>query len=306
MSAEPVRYGQGMGADCTLEWFGCTTFRVRVAGLTLWFDTFVDRAPGAEPVGMTAEDIDTADMVFVSHAHFDHLLGADVVAGTTGAPVVGSCETARILAGCGLPEDQLWRVAGGERVDCGRGVSVRVLPSLHSCLFAASGTDAGAPCLGELGLSYQERRHRVAGVWDLLETAVAPEYFAGIEARASHHDGGQLNYLLETPDVSMLVCASSGYWSGIHAGLQPDVALLAAAGRPNVDGEPYQGSLADFMVDQVELLRPRRVVLCHHDAWMPPLPALDVGPITAALAERTDRAQLVSLGYGDPYPLARP
>src|SRR5262245_22601921 len=113
-------------AGTTIEWFGCTTFRVQTRGRTLWFDTFVDRAPGAEPVGLAAEDIDTADFVFVSHAHFDHVLGADVVSSATGAPIVGNYEVARVMAVNGVEDDRLWPVSGGETIDCGGGVRVRV------------------------------------------------------------------------------------------------------------------------------------------------------------------------------------
>jgi len=49
------------------------------------------------------------------------------------------------------------------------------------------------------------------------------------------------------------------------------LAIVAAAGRGTVDGEPVQGSLADFVASEVELLQPGRIVLCHHDDWMPPL-----------------------------------
>jgi L-ascorbate metabolism protein UlaG (beta-lactamase superfamily) len=31
----------------TIEWFGCATFRVNLRGRTLWFDTFLERGPGA-------------------------------------------------------------------------------------------------------------------------------------------------------------------------------------------------------------------------------------------------------------------
>ena len=34
----------------TLEWFGTATFRVRDAGLNLFFDAYLDRLPGLEPV----------------------------------------------------------------------------------------------------------------------------------------------------------------------------------------------------------------------------------------------------------------
>ena len=294
-----------MADDLTVEWFGCTTFRVCVAGLTLWFDTFVDRAPGAAPVGLTAEAIDTADFVFVSHAHFDHALGADTVALATGAPVVGNFETVRLLAANGVAAAQRWAVSGGETVDCGRGVRVRVFPSLHSCLFASSELDAGTPCLGDLGISLQDRRAKVADVWPLLASVVPPAYAAEIEQHTSHEDGGQLSYLIESADGSIFVSASSGYWSGILAGLRPDVAILAAACRPNVDGEPSQRSMADFITDQVEVLRPHTVVLCHHDAWMPVLPALDPAPIAHELAARSPAARLIEMTYGDARPLLR-
>jgi len=294
-----------MSGELTVEWFGCTTFRIRVAGLTLWFDTFVDRAPGAVPVGLTAEAIDTADFVFVSHAHFDHALGADTVARATGAPVVGNYETVRLLAANAVPEAQRWAVSGGETIDCGRDVRVRVFPSQHSCLFAASELDAGTPCLGDLGISLQERRAKVAEVWPLLSSIVPADYAAEIAQHTSHEDGGQLSYLIEAGGGSIFVSASSGYWSGILRDLRPDVAILAAAGRPNVDGEPSQRSLADFITDQVEVLRPHTVVLCHHDAWMPVLPALDPGPIERAIATRTPAAHLVAMAYGDARPLLR-
>jgi len=283
-----------------VEWFGCATFRVRVGGRTLWFDTFVDRVPAAEPVGISADEIDDADFVFVSHAHFDHLLGADTVAKSTGAPIVGSYESIRIMRDNAVTPEQLWPVSGGETVDCGSDVRVRVFPSLHSCLFAATDLDAGAPCLGDLGVDYQDRRARVAAVWEGLRGVVTPEYAHAIDHRSSAHDGGQLNYLLETPAGSVFVAASSGYWSGILRDLHPDVAVLAVAGRPNLDGEPFQGSMADFLVGEVATLKPETVVFCHHDAWMPPLPAIDIGPVTRALGEHTPGARILDLAYGDP------
>lgn len=53
-----------------------------------------------------------------------------------------------------------------------------------------------------------------------------------------------------------------------------DVALLAAAGRGNIDGERIQDTLAQFVAREVDLLRPRCIVLGHHDNWNPPM----IGP----------------------------
>lgn len=292
----------------TIEWFGCATFRVRIGSSTLWFDTYVDRVPAAEPVGIRSDEIDDASFVFVSHAHFDHILGADTVAARTGAVVVGNHESARVLRGAGVADGQILPVSGGETVDCGDGVRVRVFPSLHSCLWAAAPGRADEACCGDLGVVAQARRERTSAIMDLLD-GLDDDITAATRAmadRVSRDDGGQLVYLLESPHGSLLVSASSGYWSGIFADLRPDVAVLAAAGRPNVDGEPYQGSLADFVAEEVRLLDPRRVILCHHDAWMPPIPAVDVAPIAAALAEAAPATELVTLGYGQPLALFAP
>ena len=81
--------------------------------------------------------------------------------------------------------------------------------------------------------------------------------------------------------------------------LAPDVAILAAAGRGNVDGEPIQGSLAQFVGAEARLLQPRRVVLCHHDDWLPGFTSgdLDVAPVRAELARTVPRADLLDLDY---------
>jgi L-ascorbate metabolism protein UlaG (beta-lactamase superfamily) len=304
------RHTAPVARPLSLTWFGCTTFRVEVAGRTLFFDTYVDRPPGLPSVGLSAADVDRADVVFISHAHFDHMLGADAIALATGATVVGSHETAHVLVDNGVPDAQILRVAGGEPVDCGGGVVVRVLPSLHSCLFGSgSSPDSATECLGDLGISAQDRRAQTAAIFELLPT-LSPElaaWFADTAPHCSHHDGGQLAYLLETPEGAIFVSASAGYWSPLLRDLRPDVALLALAGRPNVDGEPFQGSLAQYLVAEVELLKPGTVVLCHHDALLPPLlPAVDTEHALARLADDAGHARHVELAYGDPVEILRP
>ena len=109
-------------------------------------------------------------------------------------------------------------------------------------------------------------------------------------------DGGALVFLFETPDGSVLYQDTSGHWSGVLRDLRADVAILAAAGGGNVDGEPIQGSLAQFVARQVDLLRPRRVVLGHHDDWPPgfSIPA-DVEPIRSELSRVAPRCELPDL-----------
>jgi L-ascorbate metabolism protein UlaG (beta-lactamase superfamily) len=289
----------------TIEWFGTTTFRVHTGGPVLFFDAYLDRVPGLDPVGLSTAEVAEADFVFVSHAHFDHLYGADALARRTGATVVGSPEVARCLRASGVPEEQVLVVTGGETVHCGGGVTVRVLPALHSCLFAHGESDTALPCLGDLGVSAQDRIAARQVFFDLMEQLVGPEGDAlrAMNATCSAHDGGQLSYFLQTGEGTALVSASAGYWKGLFTGLRPDVALLAIGGRPNVDGEPFQGSGAQYLVEQVELLRPGRVALCHHDPLFPGLPWTDLGAAAEALTVPGAPAGYFTLEYATPRPL---
>jgi L-ascorbate metabolism protein UlaG (beta-lactamase superfamily) len=292
--------------DVTIEWFGCATFRVRIGATTLFFDTYLDKAPGVPGAGLSSAEVAEADFAFISHAHFDHVLGADVIARSTGATVVGNHEVARLMAANGVPDDQILAVSGGETVDCGDGVRVRVLPALHSCLFAPAGGDSGSACLGDLGVSAQDRARAATGLFDLLSTLTEETraYFEATRGQSSHRDGGQLAYLLETPEGSLLVSASPGYWRGIFDGLRPDVAILAAAGRPNLDGEPYQGSVAEFLVEQAEVLGRPIVALCHHDPLLPPVaPAYDVTAAESALRDVLGPDRYRTFRYAEPVPL---
>ena len=67
-------------------------------------------------------------------------------------------------------------------------------------------------------------------------------------------DGGPLAYLIETPEGSVFYQDTSGCWTGVLAGLRADAAILAASGRANVDGEPIQGSMAQFIAMEAKAL----------------------------------------------------
>jgi hypothetical protein len=49
---------------------------------------------------------------------------------------------------------------------------------------------------------------------------------------------------------------------------------------------------------EAELLQPRRIVLCHHDDWLPGFSvATDLPPIRAALSARVPSTELIEPGY---------
>jgi L-ascorbate metabolism protein UlaG (beta-lactamase superfamily) len=70
----------------TLDWFGmiypthlemlstdlkgATTFRFRTRGVTIFLDTWLDR-PSILKTYLPVDDVQEADYIFISHAHFD-------------------------------------------------------------------------------------------------------------------------------------------------------------------------------------------------------------------------------------------
>jgi L-ascorbate metabolism protein UlaG (beta-lactamase superfamily) len=300
------------GADvtATLDWYGCATFRLRTAeGLTIFLDAYLDRVPQAAQSGVGVDDVTEADWILVGHSHFDHVWGAERIARRTGATVVGSYESVRVLAGAGVPEEQLLAVAGGERVALDATTSVRVLPSLHSCVWSSQPMPpADEVCLGEEGLTLQDRTERMAALWAGFD-AMGDDVEAHLAAAhlGERGDGGALVFVLETSEGTVLFQDTIGCWSGVLARESPDVAILAVAGRGNRDGEPVQGTTADFVAEQAAALGARTIIPCHHDDWLPGFSRpIDTAPIRAAVEKAAPGTALVDLGYVDGHHLFPP
>ena len=100
----------------TLDWLGCATFRLTLGERVVYLDAYLDRVPSAKPIGLRVADVDRADWIVVGHSHFDHLYGAERIARQTGATIIGSYETVRIMEAQGIPDRQLIAVAGSETV----------------------------------------------------------------------------------------------------------------------------------------------------------------------------------------------
>jgi L-ascorbate metabolism protein UlaG (beta-lactamase superfamily) len=289
----------------TLDWGGCATFRLTIGDVVVFLDAYLDRVSDAAQSGLTVDDVDRADFILVGHSHFDHLWGAERIAPRTGATIIGSYETIRLMAANGIPESQLQPVSGGERVRLADDVIVSVFPSLHSCVWTGPFQQPDVVCLGDTGLTLDQQKARFRE----LEAHIAnltPEARAhALKGRQGERgDGGALVYLIETPEGSLLYQDTSGHWSGIVRDLRPDVAILAAAGRGNVDGDPVQGTLAEFIAREADFLQPQRILLSHHDNWLPGFSLeTNTAPIRDALAERVPKTELVEIDYLSAYPL---
>jgi len=130
------------------------------------------------------------------------------------------------------------------------------------------------------------------------------EYMVYPIGPVSDHDGGPADlFHRHAAGVHPVEC-QFGLLDADPARVAADVALLALAGRPNVNGEPFQGSMAEFIVRRVEMLRPKKVVFCHHDAFLPPyMNGMNVDAAAEALRTRTPWTELVTMTYGDPVAL---
>jgi L-ascorbate metabolism protein UlaG (beta-lactamase superfamily) len=293
----------------TLEWLGCATFRLVIDDLVVFLDAYVDRLPTAPPVGLAAREVERADYILVGHSHFDHLAGAEVIAARTGARIIASNESCRVLREHDVPREQLIASQGGERHRLGAGVTVRVLPSLHACTWTAAAPDVGTEVTGDLGLTEEERRGMMVerGLFASIREG-DPEWSRAFQEHArtatgSGRDGGPLVYLIETAEGSIFYQDTSGCWSGVLQGLRADAAIIALSGRGNLDGEPYQGSLARFAAEEASWLRPSRVVFGHHDNWLGRPGSPDVGDVSPArqeLSRALAGASVLELGYREP------
>ena len=203
----------------SLEWLGVSTYRLVVDDLVIFLDAYIDRNPSAPPVGIQVADVQRADYVLVGHSHFDHLWGAERIAHQTGATIIGSHESVRLMEIEEVPDEQLVAVAGGERIRLSDSVFVRVFPSQHSCIWSTAGA-SGEVCLGDLGLTLEERQANL----DNQAAARASSSTPGMEEAEAHRmecaqqprgEGGALAYLIETPLGNMLWKDTSGHWTGI-------------------------------------------------------------------------------------------
>jgi len=273
--------------------------------MVVMLDAYIDRADGAAgPEGASVADIDRCDWIVVGHAHFDHLFGAERILAATDARLIASYESVRVMVDAGVPEDRMIPVAGGETVALSDDVVVEVFPSLHSCVW--SHTQMAQPhqeCLGDLGVTWQEQQERLQELMAALPAQLSPagaEHVLGsMIGHSRRGDGGALVFRFVTPEGTLLYQDTSGHWSGIIDAVPAEVAILAAAGRANVDGQPVQGSLIDFLVAEVDAIGPDTTILCHHDDWLPGFSVpTEMAPIRDRFA--TLPTQLLELDYCAP------
>jgi L-ascorbate metabolism protein UlaG (beta-lactamase superfamily) len=149
------------------------------------------------------EHISEADYILVHHGHFDHLGDVPYIARKTGAKVIGTETVIMILRAYGIPDDQLYPVAGGEDYQF-EGFSVRVVPGIHSAL--------------------NEKHYHDSRRYDReteLEAPLRIEQFI---------EGGSLSFFARFEKHTVLTMGSMNFIEREFEGLRPDVLLAGING----------------------------------------------------------------------------
>jgi L-ascorbate metabolism protein UlaG (beta-lactamase superfamily) len=202
------------GDRLVARFFGVSTLLFSDGGSAIMTDGFLSR-PGfvkgiTQPLRPDAGEIAWAlgqgevgalDAVLVPHSHFDHALDSATVAKQTGATVVGSLSTCRIVRAENLARGRTRLVAGGEQVRFGS-FNVRVFKAEHT----------PPPPFPVPALDHD----------------VNPGF--AVPARIfDYEQGGTYSFLIEHDGHTLLVNSSTNYRAGMYDGVRADVVFLGVA-----------------------------------------------------------------------------
>lgn len=158
-----VPYKETSSPRATLTYLGVAGFSLQSEGHTMLFDPYVTRRAVDDddmtlvPDGAVIERYvpARADVIVVSHSHFDHVLDVPEIAHRTGAVVFGTSSTAELARASHVPERQIVSASGGEELIF-KTFRVRAVEALHSLTGQPNVPIAPAPGLPLRVRDYQE------------------------------------------------------------------------------------------------------------------------------------------------------
>ncbi|MGI8552768.1 MAG: MBL fold metallo-hydrolase [Dehalococcoidia bacterium] len=246
-------------AGVNFRWFGVAGWEISFGSKTILIDPWLTRTvTGAllgRPVDNTVQTtpnealldqhFQKADIILISHGHYDHTPDIPFIAQRTGARVFGSETHMNLMRALGVPEAKLSTVRGGENMEFD-GFSIEVFPSLH-------------------GLSAAKQ-------------FVVPHHLITVPAKpttpADFSEGDTLDYQLTVADrYRIFMMGTANYIERALTGLQPDVALIALANYRQTH---------QYLPRLLRVLNyPSLVMPTHWDNWEKPLdqPAQDLRDI---------------------------
>lgn len=222
-------------AIVTATWLGVTTLLFDDGETQILIDGFISRPSLLDgllrrPVDSDAATINSAMHEFGMrrlaaivpvHSHFDHAMDVGAVAKRSKATVIGSESTANIARGSGVPEDQVLVAEPGEAYEFGA-FRVTLLPSRH----APIGWRGAIPFPGTVD-----------------EPLVPPQPIS------AWREGGSYAIVVEHPQGTSLVQASSGFVEDALLDINVDFAFLGVYGLTSL-GTEYAERYWQAMVTQ--------------------------------------------------------
>lgn len=237
-----------------LRWLGTANYEIAYKGKVYLIDTFYDRPGRTRPIGFTVDQVKRADVIFIGHAHYDHISDIAPVARQTGALVVGARLSIDTAIKLGVPEKQTRVVADGDSLAFGP-VKVLVALARHSTI--------------QDGLTAAHRQmYQVDELSPLTPEQEAHDREIAAKGTFSPDviDKGTLAYALVLPSGFSIVAFDTA--GPITDG---DRALAKKIGRADVLMVPYQPHpVAEHQVRDswpfIETFDPKLVLPTHHDA----------------------------------------
>lgn len=193
----------------TLTYLGTACFSLQTEGQTLLFDPYVTRGPvedmdmvlTSDPTAIARFIPARADLIVVSHSHFDHVLDAPAIAQRTGAVIFGTRSTAELARASHVPERQIVSADGGEELMF-KAFRVRAVPALHS-------------------LTGQSN------------VAIEPGLQLPLRAR-DYQEGGTLQYWVRFAGHSLYFVGTANLIDERLQGIRADIAIVAVGLRDKV------------------------------------------------------------------------
>jgi L-ascorbate metabolism protein UlaG (beta-lactamase superfamily) len=233
----------------TVTWAGVTTLLIDDGSSAVMTDGFFSR-PSLLDVGLRRLSpsepridgclarlgVDRLEAVLPVHTHFDHAMDSAVVAGRTGARVVGGTSAMQVGRGCGLADDRLLTVTPGEPVSLGQ-YDVTLIEGDH-CPPDRFPGQITEPVVPPVKVS----AYKCGEAWSTIV----------------HH---------RPSEQAMLIVGSAGFVRGALSGKRADVVYLGV-GQLGLQPEQY---LIDYWTETVRTVAARRVVLIHWDDFFRPL-----------------------------------
>ncbi|MFZ9965016.1 MAG: metal-dependent hydrolase [Terrimicrobiaceae bacterium] len=118
--------------------YGHSCFLVETSGCRLLFDPFITPNPLAASIDVKSIE---ADVILISHGHFDHVADAVALANQTGAQVIANWEIADWLGKQGVKNTLPMNHGGSVKIPCGH---AKMVNAVHSSSLP-DGSNGGNP-----------------------------------------------------------------------------------------------------------------------------------------------------------------